>query len=50
MVATILTNFERTVFKENVETVYNGLWTRSSLGLFTGLIISNVPVQILASL
>lgn len=40
MVATFLTNFERTVFKENVETVYKGLWTRSRLGLVTDLTIS----------
>lgn len=40
MVATFLTNFERTVFKENVETVYKGLWTRSRLVLETDLTIS----------
>lgn len=40
MVATFLTNFERTVFKENVETVYKGLWTRSRLVLVTDLTIS----------
>ena len=40
MVATFLINFERTVFKENVETVYNGLWTCSRLGLVTDLTIS----------
>ena len=40
VVATFSTNFERTVVKENVETVYKGLWTRSRLGLLTDLRIS----------
>ena len=40
VVATFSSNFERTVVKENVETVYKGLWTRSRLGLLTDLTIS----------
>ena len=44
MVATFLTNFEQTVFKLNVETVYKGLWTRSRLGLVTDLTISTTSL------